>query len=103
MPSISVRLISGGGGGSMSWPVRGNRRRGDRLRLVDVLKDGCEQLLAEARPVGVVGLLTLAAPADPVGQLFEHDSVADEQLDQVGLSGRDSNRDAHQIALALQR
>ena len=73
------------------------------LRLINVLEDRAEELLTEPGTVGVVGWLAFPATADPVGDLFEHDGVADEQLHGVRLVGRHADRDPHQVALALQR
>ena len=67
-----------------------------------MLEDGGEELLAEARTVGVVGRLALSAPRDPVGDIFEDDGVADEKLHEVGLVGADAHGDPDQVALALQ-
>ena len=63
---------------------RGHRRR-NGARRVDVLEDRREQLLAEARAVGVVRRLAFATPADPVRHFLEHDGVPDQQLDEVRL------------------
>src|SRR5216684_3017156 len=73
-----------------------------RLRLVDVLEDGREKLLAEPCPVRVVWRFAFAPPADPVRDLFEDHGVADQQLDHVGFRSCDSHRDTHQVALALE-
>src|SRR5450759_327181 len=74
-----------------------------RLRLVHVLEDCAEQLLAKPRAVGVVGRLTFAPAADPVRHLLEHDGVADQELYRIGLFGGNAHSNPHQVALALQR
>src|SRR5260370_24540020 len=67
-----------------------------------MLEDRAKNLLAEPCAVGVVWRLAVAAAADPVRNLFEHDGVPDEQLHGVGLVGGHADCDSHEIALALQ-